>query len=50
MSYYIGSAKKRGITCFIWDNGAKEEFGLLDRSSNTWYFKNIVEAAVKAAG
>lgn len=49
MEYYVKSAKSRGITCFIWDNGTKDEFGLLDRNSLTWYFKNVVDAAVKGA-
>ena len=49
MAYYIKAAKSRGITCFIWDNGTKDEFGLLDRSNNSWYFKKIVESAVNAA-
>lgn len=49
MAYYIKAAKQRGITCFIWDNGIKEEFGLLDRNNNSWYFKDIVEKAVNAA-
>lgn len=47
MEYYIRAAKSRGITCFIWDNGTKDEFGLLDRNSNTWYFKSIIDAAMK---
>ncbi len=49
MEYYVKSAKSRGITCFIWDNGTKDEFGLLDRNSLTWYFKNVVDATVKGA-
>lgn len=49
MEYYIKAAKQRGITCFIWDNGTKDEFGLLDRKNNSWYFKKIVESAVNAA-
>lgn len=49
MEYYVKSAKSRGITCFIWDNGTKDEFGLLDRNRLTWYFKNVVDAAVKGA-
>lgn len=49
MEYYVKSAKSRGITCFIWDNGVKDDFGLLDRSNCSWYFKDVVDAAVKAA-
>lgn len=49
MEYYISAAKERGITCFIWDNGVKEgegAFALLDRNNCTWYFKEIVDAAM----
>lgn len=49
MEYYINAAKKRGITCFIWDNGVKDgesAFGLLNRKDNSWYFKEIVDAAM----
>lgn len=49
MEYYVKSAKQRGIKCFVWDNGKKEEFGLLNRSDNSWYFKSIVDAGVNAA-
>ncbi len=49
MEYYVKSAKSRGITCFIWDNGTKDEFGLLDRKNLSWHFKNVVDAAVKGA-
>ena len=50
MEYYVSAAKQRGITCFIWDNGVKEgesAFGLLDRKNLTWYFKNVVDAAMR---
>lgn len=47
--YYVKSAKQRGIKCFIWDNGVQDDFGLLNRSNNTWYFPKIVETAVNAA-
>lgn len=46
--YYIDSAKKRGITCFMWDEGSKKNFGMLNRNDLTWYFPDIVEDAVKA--
>ncbi|MGN0613279.1 MAG: cellulase family glycosylhydrolase [Porcipelethomonas sp.] len=49
MEYYVKAAKERGITCFIWDNGVKDgegAFGLLDRKNLTWYFKEIVDAAM----
>lgn len=47
--YYVKSAKQRGISCFMWDNGLKDEFGLLNRSDNSWYFKGVVDAAVRGA-
>lgn len=47
--YYVRAAKQRGIKCFIWDNGSQDDFGLLNRSNNTWYFPKIVEAAVNGA-
>lgn len=50
MEYYTKAAKQRGITCFIWDNGVKDgdsAFGLLDRKNNSWYFKDIIDAAMK---
>lgn len=49
MEYYISAAKARGITCFIWDNGVKDgegAFGLLNRKDGSWYFKDIVDAAM----
>lgn len=51
MEYYVSAAKARGITCFIWDNGVKDgegAFALLDRKNLTWYFKDIVDAAMNA--
>lgn len=47
--YYVKAAKQRGIKCFIWDNGVQDDFGLLNRNDNTWYFPKIVEAAVNAS-
>lgn len=41
-TYYTQSAKKYGITCFIWDNDA--DFNLLDRDSLTWYNNSLVSA------
>lgn len=39
-NYYIQSAKKYGITCFVWDNN--DDFGLLNRASNQWENDNII--------
>lgn len=52
MEYYVKKAKEHGITCFIWDNGVvsgEGKFGLLNRKDCTWYFKEIVDAAINAA-
>ena len=50
MEYYIKSAKKRGITCFIWDNNITDgdsPFGLLNRKDCSWYYPELVDAAMK---
>lgn len=50
MEYYVSAAKKRGITCFIWDNGVSDgegAFGLLNRKNCSWNFKEVVDAAMK---
>lgn len=48
-SYYISTAKARGIPCFIWDNGSKNSFGLLDRRNCTWYDQSILDGVMAAA-
>lgn len=49
-AYYISSAKKHGIKCFVWDNGQSSgEFGLLNRSNNTWDYPEIIQAIQDAA-
>ncbi|MBR5512861.1 MAG: cellulase family glycosylhydrolase [Ruminococcus sp.] len=38
-SYYISTAKERGIKCFVWDNnifGGDEGYGILNRTSMKW--------------
>jgi len=45
-SYYVSEAAKRNIPCFIWDNGTKESYGLLDRNFCTWYYGNVADAVV----
>lgn len=51
--FYIAQAKARGITCFWWDNNGfaqngnysgSDNFGLFDRKTYTWKFKEIVDA------
>ena len=46
LNYYVKSAGKRNITCFIWDDGA--EFRLLDRNNHTWHFPEIVDGIMNA--
>ena len=48
-SYYLSTAKKHGIKCFIWDNNeTKNGFGLLNRKDCTWYYPEIIEAIQNA--
>lgn len=50
-TYYISKATEKGIPCFWWDNGAfngsGENFGLIDRSTQTWKYPEIVDALMK---
>ena len=50
---YIILGKKYGIPCIWWDNGQKsgsgENFALLNRYDNTWFFPELVEALMKTA-
>ncbi len=48
-AYYISAAKSRGITCFVWDNGPQDSYGLLNRSSCTWFNQNIIDGMMDAA-
>lgn len=47
-AYYANEAASRGIPVVWWDNhffkGQGEQFGLLDRFTNTWQYPEIVEA------
>ena len=45
-AYYVKAASERGIPCFIWDNGTQSSYGLLNRSSNSWYYPEIVDAVM----
>lgn len=40
--YYVQTAKKYGITCFVWDNN--DDFGLFDRGDLTWYSNSVVNS------
>lgn len=50
---YTALGKKYGIPCVWWDNGQRtgsgENFALLDRCNNTWFFPELVEAIMKTA-
>lgn len=52
-TYYIAYARANGMTCFWWDNNAfrgdGENFGLLDRKTVTWKYKEIVDGLMKYA-
>jgi endoglucanase len=43
--YYVSEAKKKGIPCFIWDDGGN--FKLLNRSSRTFYYPLILAALMR---
>lgn len=48
---FLTMAKQNGVPCVWWDNGLKssdgENFGLLDRSNNTWHFPELVNELTK---
>ncbi len=50
-TYYIASARARGITCCVWDNGGfagtGELFGILIRQKCIWAYPEVVEAIMK---
>jgi endoglucanase len=52
-AYYIGTARSYGISCCWWDNnaffGSGENFGLLDRATNTFKWNDLVYALSKYA-
>jgi endoglucanase len=49
--YYVKRATEKGIPCIIWDNnlfeGNGEKFGLLDRSTLTWKYPEIINALMR---
>jgi len=56
-THFVRTARKYGISCFWWDNGGQfsnagevSNYALFDRFGNKWFFPEIVEAMVKAAG
>lgn len=55
--HYVAAAARYGITCFWWDDGggaadaeSVTSYALLDRFSNEWFFPELAEALVRAAG
>ena len=49
--YYISTAAKYGIKCFVWDNNAssgESSFGLLNRKNLTWN-QSILDAIMKGS-
>ena len=48
-SKVVESAKRRNITCFIWDNGNPEEMGLIDRTGTDDPYADIIKACIDAA-
>lgn len=51
---YLTTAKEYGVPCVWWDNGTRvgqgENFGLLSRSEYSWFFPELVDAIMEAAG
>ncbi|HRR76063.1 MAG TPA: cellulase family glycosylhydrolase [Ruminococcus sp.] len=50
-NFYISSAKKQGIKCFVWDNGLSSgsgSYAIFNRSSLTWD-TNILNSIISAA-
>lgn len=52
-AYYIASARAKGISCCVWDNGGfagnGELFGILIRQKCIWAYPEVVEAIMKYA-
>lgn len=52
-AYYVAAATARGIPCFVWDNnaftGGGELFGLLERSTNSFAYPQIVQSIMRYA-
>ncbi|MBR3629446.1 MAG: cellulase family glycosylhydrolase [Oscillospiraceae bacterium] len=47
-AYYVKAAAGHGIPCFIWDNGSRTSYGLLNRSDNSWYYPEIADAVMNS--
>lgn len=52
LKYFLAAAKKYGIPCVVWDNGAtgegNERYGLINRSTYEWYYPEIIKAIMDA--
>ena len=47
-SFYVKTAAKYHIPCFVWDNGLSTSYAILDRTNNTWFNNGIADAVVNA--
>ncbi|MBR5933366.1 MAG: glycoside hydrolase family 5 protein [Treponema sp.] len=53
-TYYLGLCKQYKVAAVLWDNGstdnenASERFGFFNRSNCSWYFPDMITAAVNA--
>ena len=45
-SYYVQTAAKYNIPCFLWDNGLSTSYGIFDRTNNTWFSNGIADAVI----
>lgn len=52
--YYTSVMREIGVTCTWWDNGSffgsGENFGLINRKDNTWFYPEVAKAFVEGAG
>lgn len=51
LRYYVSSARKNGIKCFVWDNGVssgESGYGIFDRKALTWD-KALLSALIEGA-
>lgn len=55
--YFLGKAKERKMAAFLWDNGQwkvpangsfEELFGYYNRREQSWYFPDLIDAAIQA--
>lgn len=50
--YFLAAAKKYGVPCVIWDNGAtnvgNENYGLISRTTYEWHYPEMMKAIMDA--